>query len=71
MANIDKKTEDVEMKDAAPEAEKKPQVVPFALNKGMYILVTFCSILISHLLYQRSRPTWSSFTELSIRSSRD
>lgn len=39
MANAEKKTEDVEMKDAAPEAEKKPEVVPFALDKGMCLLV--------------------------------
>jgi hypothetical protein len=71
MANADKKTEDVEMKDAAPEAERKPQVVPFALDKGMYLLVHMSLVLISYSRFQRFRPTWSSFIELSIRSSRD
>ncbi|GHJ84129.1 hypothetical protein NliqN6_0531 [Naganishia liquefaciens] len=33
MANTDTKTDDVEMKDAAPEPTKAPEVVPFALDK--------------------------------------
>lgn len=34
MANTETKGDDVEMKDAAPESPKTPEVVPFALDKG-------------------------------------
>lgn len=34
MATTETKADDIEMKDAAPETTKTPEVAPFALDKG-------------------------------------